>query len=55
VGKKSNKRTQPRDAENSLTRWFPWRGPAGWGVLVMGVGIIARMALRLGAGINNSN
>jgi hypothetical protein len=34
---------------------LPWRKWLLWGVLVMGVGIIARMALRLGAGINNSN
>ncbi|MFZ2630146.1 MAG: hypothetical protein WAX48_01065 [Desulfosalsimonadaceae bacterium] len=26
MGKKSNKRTQPRDAESSLIHWFPWRG-----------------------------
>ncbi|RJP94325.1 MAG: hypothetical protein C4518_03590 [Desulfobacteraceae bacterium] len=26
MGKKSNKRTQPCAAENSLSRWFPWRG-----------------------------
>jgi hypothetical protein len=26
MGKKSNKRTQPRDAESSLIQWFPKRG-----------------------------